>query len=186
MSWPDALLARLVGIGAAIAALVLVVSVIVERPLPAVSFLLLPGIPLLAIGQIRVAGLHVRQRPITGSWLQRSTEQQRIKSEERTELIERLPPQTQRAIRIANIVGIIAFATSFIFLLAGDPTQGQGGCPYGLDNHGDITCISQFYYDAIGAALNRLVASTFLLFLSNQYLFFAREAVRDRLRERAP
>ena len=182
MSWPDARLARLAGAGAAVAAVVFVVSVIVERPLPGIIYLLIPGVPLLAIGQIRVAGLHLRQRSTRDGWLERSTEQRRIRSEERAALIGRLAPRTQRAVRIANVVGLIALATSFIFLLAGDPTQGQGGCPYGLNDHGDITCISQFYYDVIGAASDRLVASVFLLFLSNQYLYLAREAVRDRLR----
>ena len=71
---------------------------------------------------------------------------------------------------VAYVLLTVAFGgwlmamSSFSHLWGGGPAPGQPGCPYALDNHGSITCVTKGTYDEAGAAEQSLAGGVALAF----------------------
>ena len=144
----DAAIARLDQFAIVACGVIVVLTLIVERPLPGVAFLLIAGIPLLIAGQVRAIAIRLRRVGLRfGRW--------------------GLPEGRQS--RALTVCALVAIATSFPLLLQGLAAHNQGGCTWALDDHAVFTCISKAHYERTAAAENRLVAGVFMAFYLLHY-----------------
>jgi hypothetical protein len=156
----------LASVGAGIAAVVAVTSVVRERPASGLALLLVPGIPTLAAGQLwAIAVLRARNPTRARGWRSRRRRSRLTGYRHRTRfLFGDLDARIVAGLVTGFVVGWLLAMTSFFFLTDGGPDGSRPGCPYALTSHGSITCVSQETYERAGAAEQRLASGVFLSF----------------------
>jgi uncharacterized protein DUF2510 len=161
----DRWLFRAAGAGAAIAAVVIALTVVEDRPVGGVGLLLLPGIPLVFAGQLWAIGLINARRPRPpGGWRTRMRAQVQMQMNPRAFFFPTLPKATAYGVMGLFFLGWLSATTAFPALSAGNPTRGGPGCPWALDDHGRVTCVSHARYEHAGAAGERVAAGVLMGF----------------------
>ena len=178
----DRALAWIEGIAGAIAALVIIASFVAARPLSGIQSLLLPAIPLLLIGQLWIIGiLNARFPHPRGNWWSRWKGQVRAQMNSRKLLFGALPGWASYGLLTAAVICWLAAMTSFLSLSQGGPIGGMAGCRWPLQNHGDVTCVSEQTYEDARRAEERLVAGILMFF----FVFHAGVAANEVMRRRS-
>jgi hypothetical protein len=137
------------GIGMLCASAVALYALAARRPAPWwIALLLIPGIPMLAVGQLWVIGvLNARMPRTRGGWLARTRQQARGQRNPRQFFFGGLPKrQAYTFLCIFYALGLLAIASAIGSFSKGTPVRNSQGCPWGLNNHGRVSCISHATY----------------------------------------
>lgn len=177
----DRWLAGAAGLGAVVAAVIVVATVISGRPLSGIGLLLIPGIPLVFGGQLWVIlVLNARMPRLSGGWRARMSAQMKVQRNPRTFLFSGLSKQAAYGLLGAFFLGWLAAMTAFPALSQGSPTTGTPGCPWALEDHGTVTCVSHNTYQRAGAAGERLAAGVIVGFFVIHFGVLTSEIARRR------
>jgi hypothetical protein len=106
----------------------------------------------------------------------------RVQSNPRTFFFPGLPKQAAYGLFGVVFLGWLAAVTAFPALSAGSPMTGlpAPGCPWALEDHGTITCVSHAAYQRAGAAGERFAAGVIMGFFVVHFGVMASEIVRRR------
>lgn len=153
-----------VGVAAAFAAAVAVAALIREQPVPHAALLLIPGVPLVAVGQLwMIAIIRSRMSPRAGrSWSRRPPFPSSWNP--RKVVFGSLGTRTSAVLFLAALGGWLLAMTAFPTLVNGGPDGHSATCAYVLANHGSRTCVSRGAYQRAGAAEQRVAAGILLAF----------------------
>lgn len=179
-----AALARiLISGGVVVAAIVLITSLAINRRIPAAIVLLVLGVPVLAAGQLWAI------LTLGGPGLPRSGRRRRrakFPSPDSALAFFRRVPAVVTALLIAGMVfGWVAVLSSFGPLGGGQPERGGPKCPYELNDHGSVTCVSKSTFDQAVVAGQRAAAGVFLGLFSFQCVAIWSDVGRRQRREPA-
>jgi hypothetical protein len=164
-----------------VAAVIVVATVLGGRPLPEVALLLIPGIPLVFGGQLWVIFvLNARMPRVSGGWRARMSSQMKVQRNPRTFFFPGLSKPAGYGLLCAFLLGWLAAMTAFPSLAQGSPTTGTPGCPWALEDHGTITCVSHATYERAGVAGERFAAGVIMGFFVVHFGVVTSEIVRRR------
>jgi hypothetical protein len=162
-------------------AAVIVVATVLGGRLPEVALLLIPGIPLLVVGQLwAILVMKARMPSVSGGWRTRMSTQMRGQINPRTFFFPGLPKQAAYGVLDVFFLGWPAAMTAFPSLSQGSPTTGTPGCPWPLEDHGTVTCVSHATYQRAGAASERFAAGVIMGFFVIHFGVATSEMVRRR------
>jgi hypothetical protein len=154
--------------GVIVAATVLITSLAINRRIPAAIVLLILGIPVLAAGQLWAI------LTLGGPGLTRTSRRQRRSISPIPHSVfaffQRVPVVVTAFLIAGMILGWITVMSSFGPLGGGQPIRGGPNCPYGLNDHGSVTCVSKSTFDQAVVAGQRAAAGVFLGLFSFQCL----------------
>jgi hypothetical protein len=149
------------GAAAAFCLLLVLATLVRQRPVPELTVLLIPAIPLLVAGQLwTILSINARR----GKW-GRGTPRRPL-ADPRKFLFGDLRRDVATGLVVLAICGWLAAVTAYPALARGGPSGGDALCPYQLREHGLVTCVSKAEYERAGAAEQRLVAAALLFFFS--------------------
>lgn len=94
------------------------------------------------------------------------TAQMRNQMNPRKFFFSSLPKAPAYGFMAVFFLGWLAGMTAFPALSQGNPGHGTPECPWPLDNHGAVSCVSHSTYDRAGAAGERLAAGVFIGFFA--------------------
>jgi hypothetical protein len=152
-------------VAAAIAAVIVAVTLVADRPVPDAGPLLIPGIPLLVVGQLWAIAIISARRPRSArGFRERLAAQWRGQLSSRTVFFPDLPAPAAHAIGAIFVLAGIAAFTAISSLGQGGPSAALPRCPWPLDSHGVITCVTHAAYLRAGAASERGFAGVLLAF----------------------
>ena len=124
----------------------------------AAGVLLIPAVPALAFGQVwAIVVMNARRPPRGAGWRGRTTAW-RGAFNPRVFLFGGLAKRVGYVLMVLLFVGWLAGVTAFASSSGGNPTRGHAGCPYALNQHGSIECVSRATYERTQTALQRGVA----------------------------
>jgi len=175
-------LLRADGLALLIGALVVLFTLVTDHPLAGADFLLIPAVPLLAFGQLWVIGI-VNARlvePGTRSWLTRTLLMQAQLMRVRKFVFNALPKEAFYGLIALVLLAWVAAIAAFPALLQGNPVRAQRGCPWPLESHGTITCVSHARYDDAGAAGQRFAGGMLMVFFGIHFGIAANEVARRK------
>lgn len=177
----DRWLAWIEGVGAGVAALVVIAGFVLPRPVDGIDVLFVPAVPLLAVGQLWIIGvLNARLPRPRGSWWNQWKAQIQAQRNSRIVLFGALPSWASYGLMTAIVLGWLAGMTSFFSLSQGGPMEGLPGCRWPLQSHGAVTCVSVRTYEEAARAEQRLVGGVFMFFFVVHAGVAANEVVRRR------
>lgn len=177
----DRWLMRAAATAALIAAAVVIYAVVFGQPLPGVAVPLFPAVPLLFAGQIRVISIIQNRRPQpSGGWLERMAAQVQRNGDPRSFFFAGLSKPATNALMAVVLLSWLAAVTAFPALTRGNPQRGTGNCPWELDNHGQVTCVSHATYESASAAAQRFAGGILLVFFVLHFGTIAGELARRR------
>jgi hypothetical protein len=120
-------------------------TVATGRAVSGVGLLVVPAIPALIFGQFWVIAVVTGRVPKpTGGWRIRMKKRQRGSF---NLLFGGLSTLTVYVLMALFFLGWLAGVTAFASSPAGNPTRGHAGCPYALNEHGSIECVSRSTYE---------------------------------------
>jgi hypothetical protein len=155
---------------AIVAAAVIIADLVRRQAVPNTSWLLVAGAVILVIGQVWMVSLGIAQRPTRGTpWTVgiRTTWASRWSQPPvRETWFPHLPPMVANLFLTVAFLGWVAAFTALAIGLPGGGPDLTAGCPYSLESHGVITCVTRQTYDQAGADLQRFAAGIFLAFFS--------------------
>ena len=161
----DRWLKRAAGTAALVAGVIVMHAVVFGRPLPGIAVLLLPAVPLLFAGQIRVISIVQERRPQpSGSWLDRMAAQMQRNRDPRSFFFAGLSRPATNGLLAVVLLSWLAAVTALPALTTGNPRRGTAGCPWELDSHGQVTCVSHATYESASAAVQRFAGGILLVF----------------------
>jgi len=173
----DPWLALGAGIATLITAVVIVVILVGGAPVPGLSALLILGILLLIAGQFRVMFIVLdRRRQITGSWRGKTLTQRGAW----TLFFAGLPAPVATSFLGLFFLGWVAGVTAATGIGQGNPEAAKPGCPWPLDDHGVISCVSHATYQHAGAAVERFAAGILMAFFAMHCGVLLSEVLRRR------
>jgi hypothetical protein len=160
---------------------IVAVTLVAQRPVPDVGALLIPGIPLLVVGQLwAISLISARLSDRSRRVRERIAAQRREQRNPKEFFFPDLPASTANAITAIFFLAWLAGVTAILSLGAGDPSPGSPGCPWPLDSHGVITCVSHAAYLRAGAASERALAGVLLGFFVIHFGVAQSEVIRTR------
>lgn len=148
--------------GIAVALTLIAASVIGGRPTGGTGVLLVPGILLLAAGQVWAILVAMARRPPGAG--RRFVGGGRSVGQDLRSLFGPVDRRVTRTVAALCVIGFLSFITAIFFTWDGGPAGSGGGCAYRLMSHGVYTCVSKTAYYLAGAAEQRIAAGSFLLF----------------------
>jgi hypothetical protein len=125
--------------------------------------LLVPGILLLAAGQVWAILVAMARRP-PGAGRRFLAGGGRSVSQDLRWRFGAVDRRVTRTVAALCVTGFLSFITAIFFTWQGGPAGPGGGCAYRLMSHGVYTCVSKTAYDLAGAAEQRIAAGAFLFF----------------------
>jgi hypothetical protein len=154
------------GIAVAVALVFVLAELIDERPLNGLGFLLIPAIPLLVLGQIWIiVTLNARRTPRPSGLLGERVSRPFHRSRSSVASTFRgLSSWGSRVITGGFLLGWLFAMTATPWITNGNPTSGTAGCPWRLDSHGVLTCVSRHTYLLAGASVQRFACGIFMGF----------------------
>ncbi len=140
-------LAAAAGLGAVVAAVIVLATVVGGRPLPGIGLLLIPGISLLFGGQLwMILVMQARTPRVSGDWRARMSAQMKVQRNPRTFFFPGLPKYGAYGLLGAAFLAWLAAMTAIPASSQGSPMSGTPGCPWPLEDHGAVTCVSHDAY----------------------------------------
>jgi hypothetical protein len=162
-------------------AVVVAIAVLGKQAIPSAAVLLLPAIPAVFVGQLWVIAVLTSRMPKpAGGWRVRMSAQMQARRNWRTMWLGGLPKAGQYLVMGSFAVGWVAAMTAFPSLSKGNPTDGSPGCPWALENHGSVTCVSHSEYQRAQMGGQRLAAGVMMGFFAIHF-GVATSEVRRRL-----
>jgi hypothetical protein len=162
------LIAAAAGLGAIGALFITVADLIRDRPVHGVGFLVVPVIPMVAVGQLwAIAVIRARTRqgiPSPPERLPARTTLGMLSA--RTFFFGDLPIALGRGLLTVAFLGWLSGITAIPAVAGGGPTSAGDGCAYRLHNHGSYTCVSRQEYEHAGAGEQRFGCGVLLGFFT--------------------
>jgi hypothetical protein len=161
-----------------VALAVIATSLIRGRPTTDAGVLLVPGIPLLAAGQVwAILVMDASRSRRTGrlgfnAWRPSRTRSRFLPDFDRgnsirgdlSSLFGPVDRRVTRIIAVLMVIGVLSFFSAIFFTWYGSPAGSGGGCAYRLMSHAVYTCVSKTAYNLAGAGIQRIPAGIFLSF----------------------
>lgn len=168
----------LAGCGFLVAATIAVLDLLLARPVTGVTWLLIPGVPVLIAGQVWSIWILIGRLPPrrNRSW---SPFRRRLRT---TDLFAGLPPPAMVAVVAVFFLAWISGVSSFPYLQSGGPEPATRHCRYPLNDHGVVTCTDEATYYRAGRASQRLASSVLAAFFVF-HLGISAAALRRRQRD---
>jgi hypothetical protein len=163
-AWVSRAIVVIAGLGALTAATVAFVALIRQHPTPGLTFLIVPAVPALIVGQawtVAVIRSRTAPRPPGAKFTVRSREGQ---FNPKRFFFGALDSRVSAVLLAGGLTGWLLAMTAFPSLTDGGPAGSHGSCVYTLSNHGSITCVTRGQYQRAGAAEQRFAAGI-LMFL---------------------
>src|SRR5262245_58477306 len=132
--------------------------------MPHVALLLIPGVPLLAIGQLWAIGVMRSRTPRRAGTSLFQQASFRSSWNPRTFFFGSLGVRTSAVLFAGALCGWLLAVTAFPSSTNGGPDGQSTACAYTLESHGTTTCVSRAAYLRAGAAKQRLGAGVLLAF----------------------
>lgn len=162
--WVSGVVVVVATLGASIAGAVGVLALLRGRPVDGVTWFLLPAIPTLLLGQLWMITYGWARMP-PRRWGEKQDISWATYSPRRFFFGELQRPLSYLLLTLATS-GWLLGMTSFASLAHGGPAGSRANCPYVLNNHGSLSCVTQKDYEEAGAAEQRLAAGVLLAFYS--------------------
>jgi len=151
--------------GIAVVLTLIAASVIGGWPTGGTGVLLIPGIVLLAAGQVwAILVAMARRPPEAGRRFSAGASGGRPVSQDLRVLFGPVDRRITRTLTALCVTGFLSFITAIFFTWDGGPAGSGGGCAYRLVSHGVYTCVSKTAYHLAEAAEQRIAAGSFLFF----------------------
>ena len=161
----DRLLVVPTGLAALIAFGLIIIDLTTQRPVAGLDLLLVPGIPLLAIGQVWLIVVQQARLPKqTGSWRTRAQASASTLGGQLERFFGGLPRPMRTGVFAAFFIGWLAGVTAFPSISNGGPSPATPTCPWPLSDHGVTTCVSHATYLHAEAGLQRFAAGILMGF----------------------
>lgn len=164
---------------AAVVCAAIVAVTLTGNPAPVPMAVAVLAIPILVAGQLATIAIVTR----------RSTDAERGSGASLALLRRRvfgdLPVLAVAVVAVCFYGAIILVMVSFASGMSGQPVEHDGGCRYGADNHGTITCLSEDEFDSARADWQRLFAGVPFAFFAVHTGVITSE-IRSRRRGLAP
>ena len=155
------------GIGALGAATIGLLALARDMPLNGAAFLLVPAIPVLAVGQLWMIGhMQARIPPVPGGWRMRARGRRRMGLNPIRFFFGDLSKRIAVPLLVVAFLGWLSAMTAFGSISHGGPAGAGNGCAYQLDSHGDSTCVTKVEYERAGAGEQRFASGILLAFFS--------------------
>ncbi len=106
--------------------------------------------------------------------------QMRLQINPRTFFFPGLPKQAAYGLLGVFFLAWLAAMTAIPSLSEGNPTTGTPGCPWALEDHGTVTCVSHATYERAGAAGERFAGGVLLGFFVIHFGVVTSEIARRR------
>jgi hypothetical protein len=167
----------------AISLVIVVTTLITDRPIPHAGLLLIPAIPVVAVGQLwAIAAMLARRPSRRRGWRGRFSS---VGSRgPRKFFFDGLPTRAANVL-VAVFYGCwLTAVLTFLSLTSGGPASAGGACRYRLESHGTFKCVSHATYVHVGAAEQRFAAAVLAGFFVIHVGASAAELVRRRDRQR--
>jgi hypothetical protein len=169
----------LAGLGVAVALVIDVVSVFIERPIPGLLIALVLAVLVGTFGQLWTIFALQRRGRMGGS--PRRWGAPTSFGDATRWLFWPLPRRTVVVLSVLIVGGWISVITSILLSAGGQPSRNHDPtCPYTTDNHGSISCVSKATYLRSYAAEQRLVAGAVLFFFTVHFGVARSEVMRHR------
>jgi hypothetical protein len=166
----DRLVVRAAGGCLSVATVIVLVTLLTDRPIPDIELLLIPGVPILFAGQLWAIFLLNSRLPWPrGSWLSRWSAQVHAQRSLRTVLFGSLSNTLAFGLIVVIVLGWLAAMLSFPGLLQGNPADPMPGCPWPLMSHGFVNCVSQARYQDAGASGERFASGILMFFFGMHF-----------------
>jgi len=150
-------------------------------PVPYIAFALVLGTPLLAVGQLWAIGLiNARSPSSRRNWRERKAAQLQVWANPRRFFFPALPNWAAYSLFAVLMAGWLAALTAFPALTRGDPVAATPGCPWPLNDHGTITCVSHATYQQVGVAGERFASGILFCFFALHFGVLTSEVIRRR------
>jgi hypothetical protein len=150
----------LAGLGAVVALLVVVTTLVTDRPVHWAHWLLWPGIPVLVLGGIWTAAVVIPRERAARDPLSRWWSRRFMSAEDSRRLFfAGLPTRLAKALTALFVLLVITAVATMPSLISGGPASPSHRCRYRLVEAGDYTCVSHHTYVHVGAAVNRFGAA---------------------------
>jgi hypothetical protein len=153
-------------VGIAVAVALIAASLVRGGPAGGTGVLLVPGILLLAAGQVWAMLVMTARRP-PGSGRSRFLPEVgggRSIGQDLRAYFGPLDRRVTRTVAVLFVIGSLSFITAIFSTWHGGPAGPGGGCAYRVESHGVYTCVSKTAYDLAGAGEQRIAAGVFLFF----------------------
>jgi len=155
----DKLLAALAGFAALVAVVVILTDLLTNQPVTGLDLILVPAIPLLAVGQVwTIIVVNARGPLIRGTWRTRMATSSAFRGDQLVRFFGGLPQRARVGLFVTFGLAWLSAMTAFPAITNGGPAPPTPKCPWPLSNHGDVTCVSQAAYLHAGASLQRFTA----------------------------
>ena len=142
--------------------LTLIAASLIRGRATSAGVLLVPGILLLAAGQVWAILVAMARRPPGAG--RRFLGGGGSVSQDLRLLFGPVDRRVTRTVTALCVTGFLSFITAIFFTWDGGPAGSGGGCAYRLVSHGVYTCVSKTAYYLAGAAEQRIAAGVFLSF----------------------
>jgi hypothetical protein len=148
------------------------------RAISGLGWLLIPAIPVLVFGQFWVIAALSARQPKRSRGLRARMAMRSFNA--RTLFFGGVSRRTGYLLIALFYIGCLAAVTAFVFSPAGNPTRGYAGCPYALNQHGSIECVSRSTYERARTASQRAFAGVLSGFFVIHFGVTAGEVNRRR------
>jgi hypothetical protein len=169
--WVASVIAVVDVVGMIAAATVVTSALVRDRPIEGLSWAFLPLVPAVAAGQLWMLGQMMLRQQDGRSVVRRTRFSISVHStgefspgKQRTFFFGDLYPALAYLLLACAIAGWLASLSANV--RTGNPVAGQAGCPYPLNNHGSITCVTRALYQHAGASQQRFAAGIAFGFFS--------------------
>jgi hypothetical protein len=176
----DKVLVVLSGLAASTALVLVAIDLTMQRPVNGLALLLVPGIPILAVGQVWVIVVQNARLPKRSrTWRERLRASASAPGDQWERLFGGLPKTLRIGVIAGFFAGWLAAMTAFPSIPDGGPAAPTPTCPWPLSNHGVITkCVSHIAYLQAGADVQRIAAGV----LAGFFVFHFGAALSEVLR----
>jgi hypothetical protein len=154
------------GIAVTVAFVILMADLIGEQPLTGLGFVLIPAIPLLAVGQIwMIVTMNSRRTPrpkgLLGKRISRSIYRPRDNG---ATFFGGLSRRGGNVVMAGFVLAWLLAMTAVPWITNGNPASGTPRCPWQLDNRDVFTCVSHHTYLSAGASEQRFLTGILMGF----------------------
>ncbi|MEO6713207.1 MAG: hypothetical protein ABIM89_07235 [Mycobacteriales bacterium] len=138
-----------------------------NKPLPGAAILLLPAVPVLAVGHLWMMGLMLARRPqVTGGWREKIRANREASRNPLRVFFGDLPRRIAVPLMAVAFLGWLSAMTATGAIANGGPEYAGSGCAYRLASHGAYTCVTKAAYERAGAGEQRFASGILMAFFT--------------------